>query len=150
MVEKHTLFWKAVVKRAAQVIAGLFLFMVVFFLSAGRIDLPRAWFFFSLYFISLLFNMVIFIKFNPQVIRARSEMKWGEMKWWDKLFAALYIMFLFVMFIVCGLDMGRFQLSSLKMEFLDIGVVIFVIGWVFVMWAMVENKFFETTVRIQK
>jgi len=150
VVEKDTLFWEAVVKRVVQVIAGLFLFMVLFFLSAGRIDLPRAWFFFSLYFISLLFNMVIFLKFNPEVIRARSEMKWGEMKWRDKLFTVLYIVFLFLMFIVCGLDVGRFQLSSLRMEFLVVGVVIFVVGWVFVAWAMVENKFFETTVRIQQ
>ena len=149
-MEKDTLFWEAVVKRVVQVIAGLFLFMVLFFLSAGRIDLPRAWFFFSLYFISLLFNMVIFLKFNPEVIRARSEMKWGEMKWRDKLFTVLYIVFLFLMFIVCGLDVGRFQLSSLRMEFLVVGVVIFVVVWVFVAWAMVENKFFETTVRIQQ
>jgi len=124
--------------------------MAVFFLSAGRIDLPRAWFFFGLYFISLLFNMVIFLKFNPEIIIARSEMKWGEMKWWDKLFAVFYIMFLFIIFIVCGLDVGRFQFSSLRMEFLAVGVVIFVVGWGFVTWAIVENKFFETTVRIQK
>ena len=149
-MEKDKLFWEAVVRRAAQVIVSLFLFMAVFFLSAGRIDLPRAWFFFGLYFLSLLFNMVIFLKFNPEVIRARSEMTWGEMKWWDKLFTVLYIMFLFIMFIVCGLDVGRFQLSSLRMEFLAVGVVIFVVGWSFVTWAIVENKFFETTVRIQK
>ena len=150
MVEKNPLFWKAVIKRAAQVIAGLFFFMVAFFLSAGMIDLPRAWFFFSLYFISVLFNMVIFLKFNPEIMRARSEMKWGEMKWWDKLFAVLYIIFLFIMFIVCGLDVGRFKLSNPGMEFLAVGVVIFIVGWVFVTWAMVENRFFETTVRIQK
>nr|WP_255678952.1 isoprenylcysteine carboxylmethyltransferase family protein [Methanosarcina sp. DH1] len=36
------------------------------------------------------------------------------------------------------------------MEFLAVGVVIFIVGWVFVTWAMVENRFFETTVRIQK
>ncbi|WP_054864582.1 hypothetical protein [Methanosarcina barkeri] len=142
-MEKNTLFWKAVIKRTTQVIAGLFFFLWWrFFLSAGMIDLPRAWFFFSLYFISVLFNMVIFLKFNPEVIRARSEMKWGEMKWWDKLFAVLYIIFLFIMFIVCGLDVGRFQLSSPGTEFLAIGVVIFIVGWVFVTWAMVENKFF--------
>jgi protein-S-isoprenylcysteine O-methyltransferase Ste14 len=94
--------------------------------------------------------MVIFLKFNPEVIRARSEMKWGKMKWWDKLFTVLYIVFLFLIFIVCGLDVGRFHLSSTGMEFLAVGVVIFVVGWVFVAWAMVENKFFETTVRIQK
>lgn len=149
VVEKNVEFWKAFARRTSQVIAGLLLFMVVFFLSAGRIDLPRAWFFFGIYFISLLLNMVIFFKFNPEVIRARSEMKWGEMKWWDKLFAVLYFVFLFSMFIVCGLDVGRLHLSGTSMGFLVAGVIIFVLGWVFVVWAMVENRFFETTARIQ-
>lgn len=148
--KKDAVFWKSVSKRAVQVLGSLFLFMVVFFLSAGRIDLPRAWFFFGLYFVSLLFNMVIFLKFNPEVIRARSEMKWREMKWWDKLFTVLYTIFIFIIFIVCGLDAGRFHLSSLGMGFFVGGVIIFVVGWVFVVWAMVENKFFETTAHIQE
>ena len=150
MVEKDAVFWKAVVRRAAQVIGPLFLMMALFFLSAGRLDLSRAWIFFSLYFVSLFFNMVLFLKFNPEIISARSEMIRGEMKWWDKLFGVFYTIFLFIMFIVCGLDVGRFQLSSPRMEFLAVGVVIFFVGWVFVAWAMVENKFFETTVRVQK
>lgn len=149
-MEKDALYWEAVTRRAAQVLGGLFLVMVVFFISAGRIDLPRAWFFFGLYFISLLFNMVIFLKFNPELIRARSKMLRGEMKWWDKLFGVLYAFFLFIMFIVCGLDVGRLHISSTGMEFLAVGVIFFVMGWVFVVWAMVENEFFETTVRIQK
>lgn len=150
MVEKDAVFWKAISKRAVQVLGSMFLLMAVFFLSAGRIDLPRAWFFFGLYFISLLFNIVIFLKFNPEVIRVRSETKWEEMKRWDKLFTVLYIIFIFIIFIVCGLDVGRFQLSSTGMEFLVGGVIIFVVGWGVVVWAMVENKFFETTARIQK
>lgn len=150
MVEKDAVFWKAISKRAVQVLGSMFLLMAVFFLSAGRVDLPRAWFFFCLYFISLLFNIVIFLKFNPEVIRVRSETKWEEMKRWDKLFTVLYIIFIFIIFIVCGLDVGRFQLSSTGMEFLVGGVIIFVVGWGVVVWAMVENKFFETTARIQK
>lgn len=150
MVEKNAVFWKAVARRAAQVIGSLFFMMVLFFFSAGRLDLSRAWIFFSLYFVSLFFNMVLFLKFNPEIISARSEMIRGEMKWWDKLFGGFYTIFLFIMFIVCGLDVGRFQLSSPRMEFLAVGVVIFFVGWVFVAWAMVENKFFETTVRVQK
>lgn len=149
-MEKDAVFWKAVSKRASEVIGGLFLMLAVFFLSAGRIDLPRAWFFFGFNFVSLFFNMVIFLKFNPEVISARSEMIRGEMKWWDKLFGVFYSIFLLMMFIVCGLDVGRFQLSSPGVEFLAVGLVFFFVGWVFVVWAMVENKFFETTARVQK
>lgn len=150
MVEKNAVFWKAVTRRTTQVLGGLFLLMVMFFLSAGRIDLPRAWLFFGLYFISLLFNMIIILKFNPDLIRVRSEIFRSEMKWWDKLFAVLYTTFLFIMFIVCGLDVGRLHISSTGIDFLAVGLIFFVVGWVFVVWAMVKNEFFETTVRIQK
>lgn len=149
-VEKDAEFWKAFSRRAAQVLGGLFLMAAVFFLSAGRIDLPRAWLFFGLYAFSLLSNMVIFLKFNPEVIRVRSEMTREDMEWWDRVFVVLYILFIILLFIVCGLDVGRFQLSSPGMAFLAVGMIIFVIGWLCVAWAMVENKFFETTVRIQK
>lgn len=148
MVEKDVLFWKAAVRRAAQVLGGLLLLMAVFFISAGRTDLPRAWVFFGLYFVSLLLNMVIFLKFNPEIIRARREIR-GEMKWWDKIFAGFYTVFILTMFIICGLDVGRFNISSIGVEFFAVGIIIFAVGWVFVAWSMVENKFFETTVRIQ-
>ncbi len=72
------------------------------------------------------------------------------MKWWDKLFAVFYFMFLFIMFIVCGIDVGRLRISSIGMEFLVAGLMFFFVGWGFLVWAMVENKFFETTVFIQK
>ncbi|KKG14146.1 hypothetical protein EO98_09230 [Methanosarcina sp. 2.H.T.1A.6] len=150
MVEKDTEFWKAFSRRVVQVLTGLFLMAAVFFLSAGRADLPRAWLFFGLYSVSLLSNMVIFLKFNPEVIRARSKIIREEMKWWDRIFVVLYILLIILMFIVCGLDVGKFQLSSPGMEFLVVGVIMFITGWLFVAWAMVENKFFETTVRIQK
>ncbi|MCQ1536071.1 isoprenylcysteine carboxylmethyltransferase family protein [Methanosarcina sp. KYL-1] len=150
VVEKDAAFWKAFLMRAVQVLAGLFLMVAVFFLSAGRTDLPRAWSFFGLYFVSLLLNTVIFLRFNPEVIRARSKMTRKEMKWWDKVFAILYILFLIMMFIVCGLDAGRFRLSDPGPGFLLAGMIIFVAGWLLVAWAMVENRFFETTVRIQE
>jgi protein-S-isoprenylcysteine O-methyltransferase Ste14 len=149
MIEKDVSFWKAAARRASQVLVGLLLMMVVFFISAGRTDLPRAWVFFGLYFVSLLLNMVIFLKFNPEIIRARSEIR-GGVKWWDKVFSVFYIVFILAMFIICGLDVGRFNISSTGMEFFVAGIIIFVMGWVFVTWSMVENKFFETTVRIQK
>jgi protein-S-isoprenylcysteine O-methyltransferase Ste14 len=54
------------------------------------------------------------------------------------------------MFIVCGLDVGKLRVPSIGMEFLVAGVIFSVVGWGFLVWAMVENKFFETAVRVQK
>lgn len=149
MEKKDAAFWKAAAKRGAQVLFSLVLMMALFFLSAGRIDLPLAWFFFGLYFVSLAVNMVVFLKYNPDVIKARSEIIKGEMKWWDKVYAVFFILLLFALPVVCGVDV-RFQASSLGIDYYLAGIVLFVAGWSFTSWALVENKFFEGSVRIQK
>ncbi len=150
IMKKDKAFWKAVANRSAQVLGSILVMAAAFFLAAGRLDLPRAWIFFSLYLVSVLFNTIIFLKFNPEVVAARGKIIKGEMKWWDKIFAVLYISSIFLISIVCGLDVGRFQLSNLGMEFLAVGIIMFIPGWLLVMWAMVENKFFEGAVRIQR
>ncbi len=150
MMKKDKAFWKAVANRGAQVLGSIFLMAATFFLAAGRLDLPRAWIFFGLYLVSVLFNMLIFLKFNPEVVAARSKIIKGKMKWWDKVYAVFYISSILLISIVCGLDVGRFQLSNLGTEFLAAGVIMFIPGWLLVMWAMVENRFFEGAVRIQK
>jgi hypothetical protein len=40
----------------------------------------------------------------------------------------LYTIFILIIFVVCGLDAGRFQLSSPGMGFLVGGVIIFFVG----------------------
>ncbi|NYZ75526.1 isoprenylcysteine carboxylmethyltransferase family protein [Candidatus Micrarchaeota archaeon] len=148
-MEKNAAFWKAAAKRGGQILFSLVLMMVLFFLSAGRTDLLLAWLFFGLYFVSLAINMAVFLKYNPEVIEARSEIITGEMKWWDKVYAVLYMLFMLAIPIACGLGV-RFQTALLGIEYYVAGVILFVAGWSFASWAMVENKFFEGAVRIQK
>ncbi len=147
-MEKNAAFWKAVAKRGAQILFSLLLMVAMFFLFAGRADLPLAWLFFGLYFVSLLFNMLVFLKYNPEVVEARSEILKGEMKWWDKVYAVLYILLMLAIPAVCGLDVRLG--SSLSIGYYLAGVLLFILGWSFTSWALVVNKFFEGTVRIQK
>jgi len=149
MGKTDTAFWKAAAKRGAQVLFSMLLMAALFFFSAGRLDLPRVWFFFGLYFVSLVINMVIFLKYNPEVVKARSEILKGEMKWWDKVYAVLYILLMFALPAVCGLDV-RFGAPTLGIGYYLAGILLFVAGWSFTSWALVVNKFFEGTVRIQK
>ena len=142
-------FWKAVAKSRGQIIFSLLLMVAVFFLSAGTFDIPSAWFFFGLYFAGLLVNIPIFLKYNPDVITARSEILKGEMKWWDKIFAILYVFFLLVIPAVCGLSI-RFGGPELPMEYFFAGILLYAVGWGFSSWALVANRFFEGAVRIQK
>lgn len=149
MADNDPEFWKAAVKRGAQVLFSLVLMMALFFYSAGTLDLPLVWLYFDVYFISLVANMLIFLKYNPEVIKARSEMLKGEMKWWDKTYAVLYTLLLFALPVACGLGV-RFQSAPLGIEYYVLGIILFVAGWSFTSWALAANKFFEGSVRIQK
>jgi len=149
MEKKDASFWKAAAKRGMQILSSLVLMMALFFFFAGTLDLPLAWLYFGLYFVSLAINMAIFLKYNPEVVEARSEIIKGEMKWWDKTYVVLYMLFMFAIPIICGIDV-RFQASSLGLGYYLAGVLLFVAGWSFTSWALVENKFFEGSVRIQK
>jgi len=141
--------FKVVAKRGMQVLTSLILMMIVFFISAGRVDLVRVWAYFGIYLLAIFFNLVVLFKYNPEVIKARSVIVKGKMKWWDKLFAVLYFIFMLAVPAVCGYDI-RVHSTDLKLEYYIMGIVIFIVGWGFTTWALVVNKFFEGGVRIQK
>lgn len=136
-----------IIKRAFQVFFGLALMGAVFFIAAGRLDIPRAWFFYSLSFIHLLCNFVIFYKFAPDIIRERSEIKPGT-KSWDKAFAVGYSLSVLLIHAIAGLDIGRYGWSYLDIRFGGLGVLLYAIGAALITWSMVVNKFFETTVTV--
>lgn len=147
MEKKDAAFWKAAAKRGGQIVFSLLLMIALFFFCAGRTDLPRAWFYFGLYFVSLGINMVIFLKYNPEVVKARGEIIKGKMKWWDKVYVVLSMLFVFAIPAVCGLDV-RFG-ATLGIEYYLAAILLFIVGWSFTSWALVVNKFFEGAVRIQ-
>jgi protein-S-isoprenylcysteine O-methyltransferase Ste14 len=50
---------------------------------------------------------------------------------------------------VAGLDVGRYGWSSLGLPYAVMGVVFLIVSSVLVNWAMIENPYFEPTMRIQ-
>jgi len=139
---------KAIIKRAAQVLFFLLLQAVIFFLAAGSPDFPRAWLYFGVYLIYLAVNMAVFLKWNPDVIRARSEVRLTES--WDVAFGIIYAVSTVLTPAIAGLDVGRFHWSVLDARFAALGILLFIPGAALVTWAMAVNKFFEGTVRVQK
>lgn len=124
----------------------------LFFAAAGRMDIPRAWFYFTLNFAVMSFIFLLFLIRFPQmaeVVNARGEVKIS--KGWDRIFVILYALTtLLIMPVLAGLDVGRFGWSHLDLWWLAVGTVFFCFAMFVSEWALLENKFFETTVRIQK
>jgi protein-S-isoprenylcysteine O-methyltransferase Ste14 len=89
---------------------------------------------------------------NPDLLIHRLEWKKKkDTKKWDKFMLPAFILIgFYIMPAVVGLDIGRFKWSSLSINYLILGAIIYIVSVIFSNWALVVNPHFEATVRIQK
>ena len=143
-------------KPGIMVLAGTFLlpFMqgTLLFISAGRINIFRAWCYLVISFIGLFGGIAVVSKFDPELVNQRGLCKkQKDTEDWDKIILRIYVIVGFwVPPVIAGLDVGRFQWSNLGIHFGIVGCVLFILGSVFIHWAMLVNRHFEGSVRIQK
>lgn len=125
---------------------------IIFFGSAGRVNMPRAWLFFSATFIYYLLGIALLYKHSPELLNHRGDWrKKKDAKTWDRILVTVYgIIAFYVQIIVAGLDVGRFGWSDLGIRVWAVAFALYTLGIVFMHWAMLVNPHFETTVRIQK
>jgi protein-S-isoprenylcysteine O-methyltransferase Ste14 len=120
-----------------------------FFSSAGRYDIPRAWYFFISMIIYFYISIIVLYKFNPTLIAERLKMK-KDAKKWDRILMRITNLFgVYIPIVIAGLDVGRFRWSYLNMHFLVIGYILWILSNFFSTYAMTVNPHFEPTVRIQ-
>jgi protein-S-isoprenylcysteine O-methyltransferase Ste14 len=130
----------------------LILQAVVLFFSAGRFDLPRAWLYLGAISIQTLASVMLILKFNPALIMGRAQsITKQDIKAWDRvLMPAALVMQYVVLLAVIGLDVGRFQWSSLGIIYGIVGFIMLVVGAVLGVWAAISNPYYEAVVRIQR
>lgn len=124
---------------------------MIFFIAAGRINLVRPWFFFVSSFLHYSISIGIQYIFNPELLVERLKLKRSGSKMWDEiLMRASNLVILILVPAVAGLDIGRFRFSLLAINYVVIGLTLFIISSVLLNWSMLENPHFEPTVRIQR
>jgi protein-S-isoprenylcysteine O-methyltransferase Ste14 len=125
--------------------------MAIFFGSSGRKDLPRAWLFFGAAFIYFVASTLSLYRYNPELLVIRLTVKREGSRIWDEvLMRVANLTGMLLMPAVAGLDVGRYGWSSLGWVYVIPGFTFFVLGAVLITWAMIVNRHFEPTVRIQK
>ena len=128
--------------------AGTFLFLLILFISAGRINYVQGWLYASVNIISVLLNSLL-LRNNNELAAERSSVKEGT-KSWDKKILGLSAVILVITYIVAGLDSGRYQWSSrFHWSINAIGIVLILCGEVIFLTAQKQNKFFSSIMRIQ-
>jgi len=118
------------------------------FIPAGRLDWYAAWALLAYYTVFMLITLFLV---DPELIEERTHLKPGA-KRWDFVLVGLVIFFLFpAVFIVAGLDAGRFHWSPPFPVWLQaFAFIVLAVASAVQTWAMVTNKFFSSFVRIQK
>ncbi len=143
---------KSGIKRIAEIFIWLIFQAVLLFAAAGRFDLPRAWAYFGVMLAYLVLSQaVMFLFFRDRIAEVINERgsKHEGTKGWDKIMGLLYGISLLVAPVVAGLDIGRFGWSSLSRSLLIPGLIVTVLGNALAQWAILSNRHFEKTVRIQ-
>jgi len=141
LMRRYWLIMARGILRFVAVLAGMFFL-------AGRLSYWQAWGYGGM---GLLFGLTVAVLFvsKPDVIEERVRPGPG-MKWWDKVFFALYIPSILAILAVASLDAGRFRWSSpLPLPAYVAGYIVLAVAYSIVFWAMWTNRFFSSVVRIQ-
>lgn len=111
----------------------------------------QAWVYFALLFLAGIGGRILAEKRHPGILVERTSVdKAQNAKAWDKVLAPMMAISLtFPLVIVAGFDHRYGWTPMFPTWFNILGLVIIALGYAFATWALVENRFFSTTVRIQ-
>jgi protein-S-isoprenylcysteine O-methyltransferase Ste14 len=139
---------KLILRATSKSLAALVLMGALLFGPAGRLDWMGGWVFLAVMVVVTVVALAILARVNPEVIRARVDIHWGA-KRFDKFLVTHLIVAMLAMFVVAGLDAGRYHWSTLFAAWVWVGIALQIPGTAVMIWAMSVNPFLEPTVRIQ-
>ncbi len=124
---------------------------LILMLCAWDLGWWQAWVFSVLIFAAGLLGRALAERRHPGLLMERVNLdKFAEGKRWDKILSPLMgVSISFPLMIVAGLD-HRFGWSPVFPLWLNVlGLMLVALGYALAVWALVENRFFSSVVRIQ-
>lgn len=140
---------RGMVRRFVQVLIQVSLQALILFGSAGTVRWAWGWAFTGLYLLMVVGNGYFLVRRSPETIveRGQAPRNW---KVWDKVVGLLFALVYFVgVLALAGLDRRFGWTGGLALGWHVLGGALFVLGATLFGWAMVENAYFSTVVRIQ-
>jgi protein-S-isoprenylcysteine O-methyltransferase Ste14 len=141
---------RRVIKWVVKQIIGLAIIAGILFAAAGRLDWANGWLYFAVVGGSILLTALILIPTRPDLIAERSGPQEGTKKWDIVLVSFVVIYVPMALYVIAGLDARNGWSPPVSSPVQIIAVGIAIIGYLFTLWAMIANRFFATTVRIQE
>jgi protein-S-isoprenylcysteine O-methyltransferase Ste14 len=136
------------VNRILQVAFGIVLMGVILFVSAGRLDWPQAWIFLAFDVLTVLLIGTWMVRRDINLMNERGKIG-KDIRGWDKVVVTLITVLYLALFVVAGLDGGRFHWSSVPPALQIVAFVGFIPAMALPWWAMSVNTYLSTIVRVQ-
>lgn len=129
-------------------VLGTLVFFAVLFVGAGRLDYWQGWVYVAIGLIMVALNYTV-LRIDSQLLGERGK-PGNNTKSWDKTILGLSFLLTIAMYVVAGLDSGRFHWSpDFPAGVYATGMVCTIVGQLLFLIAQKQNKFFSSTVRIQ-
>lgn len=135
---------------------GLMVFVVLLFaftplLISGQWDWWAAWIYAILSTIGFVASRVLAGRRNPGLLEERSRsLELENARPWDKVLAPIVALGGILIAVVAALDERYGWSGSFPLWARIAALVLFILGYLFGTWAMMENRFFSGVVRIQQ
>jgi protein-S-isoprenylcysteine O-methyltransferase Ste14 len=128
----------------------LFIFVVILFVPAGRLDWWAGWAL-LIVFILAVGLIVLWARRNDPALMAerQNSAKAENVKGWDQVIMSIYSVVLLIMLVLASFDAGRMGWSQVPLVVRLLGWLGLVLASVLVWRVMVENTFLSERVRIQ-
>jgi protein-S-isoprenylcysteine O-methyltransferase Ste14 len=127
---------------------GTFIFFIIIFISAGRIDYWQGLIYVIIGLIMVSLNYTV-LRIDSELLNERSKPGEGTKKW-DKTILGLSFLITISMYMVAGFDSGRYHWSpNFHWSIYLLGIILTILGQLLFLIAQKQNKFFSSTVRIQ-
>ena len=132
----------------AKVLIGTLVFFSLIFISAGKLDYWQGITYVTIGIIMLIVGHTA-LKIDSDLQKERAKPQEGT-KNWDKKILLLSFVATLAMYIIAGLDSGRFHWSpEFHWSLYTLGMVLTALGQLLFLIAQKQNQFFSSTVRIQ-
>jgi protein-S-isoprenylcysteine O-methyltransferase Ste14 len=144
---REALRWQVIL----QLLAVLFLIPLLPLLITWRWDWWQAWAGAGLPFLAMIVSRALALRKHPDLAAERSQTTAAEgTKSWDRfILPAIAFVGPALVYAVAGLDSRLGWSPNMPVALNLVGVGVMVLGYALGTWAMVENRFFSSVVRIQ-
>jgi protein-S-isoprenylcysteine O-methyltransferase Ste14 len=129
-------------------LASLPVMGMLLFGAAGRLDWAAGWIYLGTVTACTAMAIGLLVPRCPELLAERSKLQPGT-KPWDKYLASLVALAgPMGMVVAAGLD-TRFHGPTMPSRYLQPALIVTFVSWWLTLWAMLSNRFFSSTVRIQ-